>query len=632
VKWLTLHDRPKPSQVWLGMAHLPSQDPAPQLRAMSQYYMATLVEDDGVTIGICLYCGTQRIKFSVRYPVDLVTQGLLTAFAKEESLPTDLEDSVLFEHFVNFTAISNEYGDEFDVEDVHSGGGNDLGIDGLAVIVNGTLVTDIEEVDDLAAMNKFLEVEFIFCQAKLASSFDGSDISNLFFGVKDLFAKKAALPRNSVMKANDRLIKEIYQRVALFKRGNPVVRMYYATTGKWQNDSKLVARIDSEKETLMDLNIFKEVYFNPIDARTLQRLYNNAKNRRSRTIEFSSKVTLPVLPGIQESYLGYLPAEQFIKLMTDESGNIIRGLFYDNVRDFQGDNPVNHEIDETLKSASQQLFVLMNNGVTIVADSISKTGDNFTIEDYQIVNGCQTSHVLFNNITNLKSPVHIPIKLIVSQNSEVKNQIIKATNRQTPVKTEELTALTDFQKALEDYYSAISGDCQLFYERRSQQFRSTAGVEKIRIISISNQIRSFSSMFLGLPHQASRYYGTLLQSIETKIFVTGHPPVAYYASALALYRLESFLRKKQISKKYKPFKYHIIAILRMQLVGTSLPEMTSNKFERHCNTIVATLKDEKKCLAAFKKAITVLDAVLAGDFERDRAKDVALLATAESKC
>jgi hypothetical protein len=70
----------------------------------------------------------------------------------------------------------------------------------------------------------------------------------------------------------------------------------------------------------------------------------------------------------------------------------------------------------------------------------------------------------------------------------------------------------------------------------------------------------------------------------------------------------------------------------MQLVGTSLPEMTSNKFERHCNTIVATLKDEKKCLAAFKKAITVLDAVLAGDFERDRAKDVALLATAESKC
>ena len=87
--------------------------------------------------------------------------------------------------------------------------------------------------------------------------------------------------------------------------------------------------------------------------------------------------------------------------------------------------------------------MLLNNGVTIVADSISKTGDIFTLEDYQIANGCQTSHVLFNNTAYLTSAIQIPVKLIVSQNSDVKNRIIKATNRQTPVKTEELTALTD---------------------------------------------------------------------------------------------------------------------------------------------------------------------------------------------
>ncbi len=69
----------------------------------------------------------------------------------------------------------------------------------------------------------------------------------------------------------------------------------------------------------------------------------------------------------------------------------MRGLFYDNVRDFQGDNPVNKEIDDTLKSDERDLFVLLNNGITIVAESLSKTGDIFTIEDYQIVNGCQTS-------------------------------------------------------------------------------------------------------------------------------------------------------------------------------------------------------------------------------------------------
>jgi hypothetical protein len=110
--------------------------------------------------------------------MDLVTQNLLSSFKIEESLPDELEDSVLFEHFVNFCAVANEYGEEFDVEEIHTGGGDDLGIDGLAIIVNGTLVFDADEVDDLASTNKYLEVEFIFCQAKSGGNFSGSDISN----------------------------------------------------------------------------------------------------------------------------------------------------------------------------------------------------------------------------------------------------------------------------------------------------------------------------------------------------------------------------------------------------------------------------------------------------------------------
>lgn len=376
--------------------------------------------------------------------MDLVTQSLLSTFLREESLPNDIEEAILFEHFVNYCTVSNDYGDEFDVEDIHTGGGDDLGIDGLAIIVNGTLVSDAEEIEDLAVANKYLDVEFIFSQAKSGGNFTGSEISNFFFGVKDLFATTPALPRNKSITGKESLIRAIYKKSPLFKRGNPLIRMYYVTNGKWQDDMKLISRIENEKEALLELNIFREIKFEPVDARMLQRLYASAKNRLSKSIEFTSKITLPTLPGIQESYLGFLPADQYIKLITDDAGNIVKGLFYDNVRDYQGDNSVNHEIDETLKSPAQQLFVLMNNGVTIVADSISKTGDTFTIEDYQIVNGCQTSHVLFNNIVNLKSPVHIPVKLIVSQDNDIKNRIIKATNRQTPVKIEELTALTDF--------------------------------------------------------------------------------------------------------------------------------------------------------------------------------------------
>ena len=238
---------------------------------------------------------------------------------------------------------------------------------------------------------------------------------------------------------------------------------------------------------------------------------------------------------------------------------------------------------------------------------------------------------MYNNKDCIGREIYIPIKLIVSQDAVIKNRIIKATNRQTPVKTEELTALTDFQKSLEDYYAAQTGDCQLYYERRSQQYRSTSGIEKIRIVSISTQIRTFASMFLELPHQASRYYGTLLKSIDTKIFVTGHPLSAYYASALALYRLEAFIRKKAIDSRYRPFKYHLLSLFRMIVGGNDMPPMTSNKFEKYCKKIVDELKDENKCLNVYRTAIRALDSALKGDYTRDKAKDTSLLSVASSE-
>lgn len=558
--------------------------------------------------------------------MDLVTQNLVAAFKAEESLPAKTDEATVLEHFVNYCAVSNEYGEEFDVEDLHTGGGDDLGIDGVAIIVNGTLVFDEAEVIDLANTNKYLEVDLVFCQSK-SGGFSGDEISNTFFGLKDLFSDKPLMPRNDRIAEKERLIKAIYGQSPLFKRGNPSVKIYYATTGKWQDDPKLVKRKDAECASLHDLDIFRSVEFFPVDAKTLQRLHSNAKNRFSKSIEFASKITLPALPGVQESYLGYLPSEEFLKLISDDSGNMLKGLFYDNVRDFQGDNDVNTEIQKTLEDESRRLFVLMNNGVTVVADSIRKTGDVFTLEGYQVVNGCQTSNVLFRN-REILDKVQIPFKLIVSQDGAVKNKIIKATNRQTMVRTEELTSLTDFQKSLEDYYEAGEGDSKLYYERRSQQFRSATGIEKIRIVTIPNQIRAFASMFLGLPHQASRYYGALLDTIDSKIFVADHPPVAYYASALALYRLESLLRRKAVDGKYRPFKYHLLPLARIIVAGTTEERMNSNKFEKYCEKIASAMKDEKSSASVFADAAKALDAVLGGNYARDKAKDASLFASA----
>lgn len=561
--------------------------------------------------------------------MDLVTSNLVQSFKIDEGFDSATPADVLFEHFANFCILSHEYTDEFDLEDIHTGGGDDLGIDGIAVIVNGALISSPEEIDDLADSNKFVKAEFIFIQAKSQSNFDGKDISNLFFGAKDLFAGPTAiLPRNNQLQSIEKLITKVYNKSALFKRGNPTLNLYFVTTGKWLDDAKLNARIGTETQSVLDLNIFSDVELIPVDAIRLQKLFNKAKNRISKSITFSGRVTLPTLPGVTEAFLGFVPVTEFLKLITDDSGSIVKGLFYDNVRDFQGNNPVNQEMERTLLSDDRQLFVLLNNGVTIVCGTqIQKTGDIFTIEDYQIVNGCQTSHVIYNNQSQLsQKDFQIPIKLIALNDENVKNKVIKATNRQTEVKDEELAALTDFQKRLEEYYQAISNDLhRLYYERRSQQYRADSKVERIRIVNIATQIRAFASVFLSQAHIASRYYGNLLKTVEQNIFVANHSPAAYYLSALALFRFEALVRKKLIEQKYRPFKYHIIFALRVYLQDSSMPDFGTNKFEKYCNTLIEKLQDDTQCTAAIIECCKVLDTVIGKNImNRDTAKDASI--------
>ncbi len=54
---------------------------------------------------------------------------------------------------------------------------------------------------------------------------------------------------------------------------------------------------------------------------------------------------MPQIGGVQAAYIGIVPCLEYLKLLTNEDGTLNRRLFYDNVRDFQGNNPVNHEIE-----------------------------------------------------------------------------------------------------------------------------------------------------------------------------------------------------------------------------------------------------------------------------------------------
>lgn len=126
-----------------------------------------------------------------------ILQGYLSDFQNDYNLYKKKED-ILFEHFCNYCIISKVhpeafYDDNFKIEDINVGGGQDTGIDGIAIIINDHLVSSIEEIDSLKDQFQRLDVRFIFTQSKTSDEFKSSEIGNFIYGVKDFFKDKPTL-------------------------------------------------------------------------------------------------------------------------------------------------------------------------------------------------------------------------------------------------------------------------------------------------------------------------------------------------------------------------------------------------------------------------------------------------------
>jgi hypothetical protein len=351
--------------------------------------------------------------------MDRITQSLLTEFSAEHSIETLPEDQ-RFEHFTGYVTVRRHYGETFDSGDIVVGnGGGDTGIDAIAIIVNGTLIGNIEAFEDLKEHSGNLDVMFIFVQADRGSSFETAKIGQFLYGVQDFFKSQPTLPRNQAVKDAAALMGAIYAQGSKFKRTNPICRLYYVTTGRRTGDAALGARWQTATADLESTQLFGEVDFSCLGAIHIQRLYSQTRNAISREFLFSSRVEIPEMPGFTEAYLGHIPASQVLSIIRDDDGEIIPSIFYDNVRDWQDYNPVNTEVRSTLETEKRTRFVLMNDGITIIARTLQHTASRFQIEDFRIVNGCQTSHVIFDNRDLVNDAVSIPLRLIATQDESV---------------------------------------------------------------------------------------------------------------------------------------------------------------------------------------------------------------------
>lgn len=550
--------------------------------------------------------------------MDRITSQLLQDFTRENDLASLPEDKQ-FEHFSAEVTIGRHYGEVVPTPDVVTGEGNDTGIDAVGIIVNGTLVTDPDQVDEIVASSRSLDIIFVFVQAERSSHFDAAKIGTFGVGVRDFFSQEPTLQRNHFIKDAAAIADRLYAASGKFNT-NPSCVMYYVTSGRWADDANLLARKHLAEDSLRETNLFGAVELIPIGAEDIQRLRMQNRNAVEREFTFTNKTVIPDISGVTEAYIGIIPAKDFLNLIEDSAGGINKALFYDNIRDWQDYNDVNNGIKSTiLDPEARSRFVLMNNGVTIVAKKLRVVGNKYHIQNYQVVNGCQTSHVLWFNRAQIDDSVMIPLRLISTVDDAITSSIIVATNSQTEISEEQLHAISQFQKNLEVYFSTFDASDRLYYERRSRQYEGDR-IEKTRVISPTNLIKAYASMFLNQPDRTTKNYRVIRALLGNSIFGKNHRLEPYYVAALAHYRLEFLFRNRTMDSKYKAARYHLLLALRVMLAPNNPPQPNANQVEAYCRPIIDALVDNTASQTHFAEAARIVERASNGNLDRDNVR------------
>lgn len=556
-----------------------------------------------------------------------ILKGLLEEFCNDFSIYADTAKS--YEHLINYLIVNRvhpeavESGEQIIALNVDDGG--NFGIDGLAIFVNDNLIISN---DDLAnfTKSKSNEVCFTFVQSKTSSNIDTGDISKFFRAVQSFFQKSVQIVENPVMK-KQRSIKE-----ALFKRDfaknnskdSPICTMYFAFTGKDFQDSIVQEVIAQEKENLLRAcPEIKNLDFVLLDSDRTITLYNDNANCLEIDISFKDRILLENINGVEDAYSGFLDLGEFLKLVEDESGKIRKNIFYENVRDYLGDeNPVNQEIIRTICDEQKQpMFPLLNNGITIIAKYIKPIGGNkFIIKDYQIVNGCQTSNVLFkfkHKVKDVKNFL-IPTRIIYTNDSIVMEQIIRANNKQSVVPEEAFIALEQFHKHLQEYYKQMAKKAQiaLFYERRAREITNNdeLSVSKNQVVTLHSQIRAYVSIYLEEPHLVYSNNPTFILKYSRKnIFNEKDSAAPYYTSAYIIYHIRNkVLKAKTLYNKYHDFIYYLAFILRVLVTKRINPPNPADdrKNELEKCQIISILHKQEEFSKIFKECSNIIDKIL----------------------
>lgn len=532
-------------------------------------------------------------------------ESILQEFSENNGLE-NLEEFKRFEHLSNYLTISKHHPEAFDsievFESVDMDSGSNYGIDGGAILINGNLLNNPSDIE-LYSKSRKLEVTIIFNQSKTSASFESGDISKFGSAVQNFFEETPSITLSQELIDLKALYNKVLQPTNIKfidRKKYPKLELNFITTSSHQPDeiTNTVAK-QIERNLKSSIADIAEVKCNLLGSDYINDTYDDLANRYTVKIKFDRKLELDTIKDISGSYIGYLDFTNFLELITDQNQQIRNNIFYENVRDFQGiDNKVNTEINETLSSEElRDKFILLNNGITVVTKQLLPLQNNeYELGEFQIVNGCQTSNMLYLNKDNPKaySDLFIPIKLIHTQNNDVISRIVKATNRQTPVPDEAFVALDKYHQNLQKFYEIASKELseKIYYERRSREFQnSDTNIQKYKIVNVHKQIRAFTAVYLNEPHTvATNHPYNILRSKSDLLFDNSHHYESYFIASYILYFINSDIAKQVIIGNPITLTYYIAMMMRILITGNiNINHFNGKEIQKEYSLLLSTI-------------------------------------------
>lgn len=535
-----------------------------------------------------------------------IIHSYLDAHIKEYEIET-YRLAEAFEHFINKCIINRLTIERFDPKDIMTDGG-EIGLDGVAILLNGQLVTDLETCTNIFNQNRKVNAKLVFIQTKTSESFDGGEISTFLKGIKHFFEDTVDRPKTNEKMEKLIEIKDYIYTQMIGQSTKPSLEMYYVCCGTWNEGNNLLNNIATDVRFFKDSGDFSDVIFYPYDKEKVITTYTEMRRKISRSFTMEKRLPFYLMNGIKVSYFGLIKCKDIARLLTDEQGALFNNIFEDNVRDFQGYNSVNLEIKSTiLDRASQDRFAVLNNGITIIAKEIDTEGDKVTIFDYQIVNGCQTSRVIFDNKDLLLDNSCVLAKIIQVNDEDVLDRIVYTSNRQTEVKYEAFSSSNRFHKMLQEFYNSMEPNYRLYYERRSKQYDMDASINKNKVVTLAGQTFSYISMFLNEPHSVNRYYGELLEAYKKRIYGKDDCVEPYYIAAYYYYYIDTAIKCNQIGKEFKHFKYHLCCAIRALICGSKVYRGNSKDIKAAAKSLNDLLRDSSRLRRVLNTACTCIN-------------------------